>query len=142
MQSDDKPINGQHNPSFFDLLDQVPRPPVTDLDKDPGKERIGWLRAARTACSASAIHSSTTLSRVNCDTRRTPSTSRGNGHLQPASADRFRTKRSRSHFPIIGFAKGSQSGLGTGGEVMSAGPGRQGQPISGIGIMPTGGELR
>jgi hypothetical protein len=50
MQSDDKPINGQpingqHNPSTFDLPDQVPPRPVIDLEKGPGKERFARLRA-------------------------------------------------------------------------------------------------
>lgn len=45
MQSDDKPINGQPNPSFLDLLNQTPPPPDTDLNKDHGTERFARLRA-------------------------------------------------------------------------------------------------
>ncbi|GGP80419.1 hypothetical protein [Streptomyces melanogenes] len=45
MQSDDKPINSQHNPSVFDLLDHVPPPPVADREAGPGKERFARLRA-------------------------------------------------------------------------------------------------
>ncbi|MFJ5657271.1 hypothetical protein ACIQD5_28490 [Streptomyces microflavus] len=45
MQSDDKPDNGQTNPSFFDLLNQTPPAPDTDLDKDPGTARFAELRA-------------------------------------------------------------------------------------------------
>ncbi|MGP3637136.1 hypothetical protein ACTU45_27975 [Streptomyces sp. 24-1644] len=45
MQSDDKPINGQNNPSFLDLLNQTPPPPDTDLDKDHGIKRLAQLRA-------------------------------------------------------------------------------------------------
>ncbi|MFD3533363.1 hypothetical protein [Streptomyces sp. NPDC058664] len=44
MQSDDKPINGQNNPSFLDLLDQMP-PPATGPDKEPGTN-LAQLRAA------------------------------------------------------------------------------------------------
>ncbi|MFF1918089.1 hypothetical protein ACFVYE_42515 [Streptomyces sp. NPDC058239] len=42
MQSDDKPINGQHNPnspSFFNLIDQTPPPPVIDREDGPGTAR-------------------------------------------------------------------------------------------------------
>ncbi|MDX3170256.1 hypothetical protein PV736_36925 [Streptomyces scabiei] len=49
MQSDDKPVNGQpspNSPGFFDLFDQTPQPPVTDLDKDPGTKRFARLREA------------------------------------------------------------------------------------------------
>ncbi|WP_328335802.1 hypothetical protein [Streptomyces sp. NBC_00455] len=49
MQSDDKPINGQHNPnrpSFFDLIDQTPPPAVTDLEDTPGTPHFARLRAA------------------------------------------------------------------------------------------------
>lgn len=46
MQSDDKPINGQHNPSFLDLLNQTPPPPGADLNKDPGTTRFAQLRTA------------------------------------------------------------------------------------------------
>jgi hypothetical protein len=48
MQSDDKPINGQHtnSPNFFDLLDQTPPPPVIDLEDDPGPKRFARLRTA------------------------------------------------------------------------------------------------
>ncbi|MFF1714568.1 hypothetical protein [Streptomyces sp. NPDC058268] len=45
MQSDDKPINGQPNPSFLDLLAQAPPPPDTDLNKDHGTKRFAQLRA-------------------------------------------------------------------------------------------------
>ncbi|MFI1839489.1 hypothetical protein [Streptomyces olivaceoviridis] len=48
MQSD-KPMNGQrnpNNPSFFDLLDQTPPPPVPDLQDGPGTTRLARLRAA------------------------------------------------------------------------------------------------
>nr|MDT0521307.1 hypothetical protein [Streptomyces sp. DSM 41633] len=46
MQSDDnKPINGQHNSNFFDLIDQTPPPPVIDLD-DPGTTHLARLGAA------------------------------------------------------------------------------------------------
>ncbi|MEV4872865.1 hypothetical protein [Streptomyces syringium] len=48
MQSDDKPINGQHNPnspSFFDLIDQMSPPPVIDLEDSPGTTRLARLRA-------------------------------------------------------------------------------------------------
>lgn len=48
MQSDDKPVNGQTNqnsPSFFDLIDQTPKPPVIDLEKGPGTKRFARLRA-------------------------------------------------------------------------------------------------
>ncbi|MER5509343.1 hypothetical protein ABT052_29000 [Streptomyces sp. NPDC002766] len=44
MQSDDKPINGQHRPTFPDLLNQPPRPGV-DPDKEPGKKRFARFRA-------------------------------------------------------------------------------------------------
>ncbi|WP_331759395.1 hypothetical protein [Streptomyces sp. NBC_01579] len=49
MQSDDKPINGQHSPnspSSFDLIDQTPPPPVIDLEDNPGTPRFARLRAA------------------------------------------------------------------------------------------------
>ncbi|MFF4138081.1 hypothetical protein ACFY1B_42905 [Streptomyces mirabilis] len=48
MQSDDKPVNGQHpnSPSFFDLIDQTPPPPVIDLEADPGTSRFARLCAA------------------------------------------------------------------------------------------------
>ncbi|MFB7745391.1 hypothetical protein [Streptomyces sp. NPDC056132] len=45
MQSDDKPINGQHNPSFLDLLNQTPPPPDPDPAKDPGTASLARLRA-------------------------------------------------------------------------------------------------
>ncbi|MFJ2094696.1 hypothetical protein ACIOEW_36385 [Streptomyces sp. NPDC087901] len=47
MQSDDKPINGQHcpnSPSFLDLLAQTPPPPDIDLNEDPGTKRFAQLR--------------------------------------------------------------------------------------------------
>ncbi|WP_030978280.1 hypothetical protein [Streptomyces sp. NRRL S-1824] len=46
MQSDDKPINGQHNPnnpSFLDLLAQTPPPP--DAKDIPRPDRFAQLRA-------------------------------------------------------------------------------------------------
>ncbi|KND39805.1 hypothetical protein [Streptomyces stelliscabiei] len=49
MQSDDKPVNGQpspNSPSFFDLFDQTPEPPVTGRDKAPGAKRFARLREA------------------------------------------------------------------------------------------------
>lgn len=46
MQPNDKPTNGQHNPSIFDLLDQTPPPPTIDLESDPGTTRFARLRAA------------------------------------------------------------------------------------------------
>ncbi|WP_217208894.1 hypothetical protein [Streptomyces sp. AC550_RSS872] len=45
MQSDDKPVNGQHNPSYLDLLNQAPEPPVIDLDTEPSKKRFARVRA-------------------------------------------------------------------------------------------------
>ncbi|NEA14140.1 hypothetical protein [Streptomyces halstedii] len=44
MQSDDKPINGQHNPNLLDLLAQTPPPPDADLNKDHGAKRFAQLR--------------------------------------------------------------------------------------------------
>ncbi|MEW2623642.1 hypothetical protein [Streptomyces sp. NPDC048106] len=44
MHANDKP-NSQHKPTFFDLLNQRPEPPVTDLDKESGKKRFARLRA-------------------------------------------------------------------------------------------------
>lgn len=44
MQSDDKPINGQHNPNFLDLLNQTPPPP--DAKHRPRPKRFARLRAA------------------------------------------------------------------------------------------------
>ncbi|MFF1847110.1 hypothetical protein ACFVW9_36220 [Streptomyces sp. NPDC058217] len=47
MQSDDKPINGHHNPNsptFFDLTDQTPPPPAPDLEDNPGTTRLARLR--------------------------------------------------------------------------------------------------
>lgn len=43
MQSDDKPINGQH-PNVLDLLAQTPPPPDADLNKDHGAKRFAQLR--------------------------------------------------------------------------------------------------
>ncbi|MFE5560285.1 hypothetical protein [Streptomyces sp. NPDC056544] len=48
QSSDDKPVNGQHNPnnpSFLELLAQMSPPPGTGLDKDPGTN-LARLRAA------------------------------------------------------------------------------------------------
>ncbi|MFF8431111.1 hypothetical protein ACF07Y_39445 [Streptomyces sp. NPDC016566] len=41
-----KPVNGQKTPSFFDLIDQTPPPPVLELDSKPGTRRLAKLRAA------------------------------------------------------------------------------------------------
>jgi hypothetical protein len=49
MQPDDKPINGQNNPSFLDLLAQTPPPPDIDLNKDHGTKRFAQLRAGWSA---------------------------------------------------------------------------------------------
>lgn len=49
MQSNDKPINGQHtnSPSFFDLLDQTPPPPLLpDVEDVPRPKRFAGLREA------------------------------------------------------------------------------------------------
>jgi hypothetical protein len=46
MPSNDRPVNGQENPSFFDLIDQTPPPPVLELDGKPGARRLARLRAA------------------------------------------------------------------------------------------------
>lgn len=47
MPSNDKPVNGQDNPSFFDLIDQMPpAPPVLELDGKHGTRRLARLRAA------------------------------------------------------------------------------------------------
>ncbi|MFF5808855.1 hypothetical protein [Streptomyces sp. NPDC012746] len=48
MQSDDKPVNGQHVPNFLDLLDQTSPPPATGPDKDSGTN-LAQLGAAWTA---------------------------------------------------------------------------------------------
>ncbi|MFI1606932.1 hypothetical protein ACH4YN_33105 [Streptomyces griseofuscus] len=51
MQSNDKPINGQpingqHNPNFLALLNQVSEPPVIDQrDEEPSMKRFARLRA-------------------------------------------------------------------------------------------------
>ncbi|CAM5293302.1 hypothetical protein GCM10010329_80710 [Streptomyces spiroverticillatus] len=45
MQSDDKPVNGQNNPSFLDLLHQTPPTKDNSLDKDTGTTRLARLRA-------------------------------------------------------------------------------------------------
>lgn len=45
MPNNDKPVNGQENPSFFDLIDQTP-PPVLKLDGTHGTRRLTRLRAA------------------------------------------------------------------------------------------------
>ncbi|MGM0361761.1 hypothetical protein ACNFRX_17340 [Streptomyces griseoaurantiacus] len=44
MQSNDKPINGQPNPSFLDLLNQTPPPP--DVKDWPRTKRFARLRTA------------------------------------------------------------------------------------------------
>lgn len=44
MQSNDKPINGQHNPNFLDLLGQTPEP--SDAKDSPRPKRFAGLRAA------------------------------------------------------------------------------------------------
>ncbi|MFH9677432.1 hypothetical protein ACH4L5_34915 [Streptomyces sp. NPDC017405] len=44
MHSDDKPINGQPNPSFLDLLGQTPEPP--DMKDWPRPKRFAGLREA------------------------------------------------------------------------------------------------
>ncbi|GGV89962.1 hypothetical protein [Streptomyces massasporeus] len=44
MQSDDKPINGQPNPNFLDLLAQTPEPP--DEKEWPRPKRFAGLREA------------------------------------------------------------------------------------------------
>ncbi|MBP5880718.1 hypothetical protein QA995_43040 [Streptomyces scabiei] len=46
MPNNDKPVNGQENPSFFDLFDQVPPPPVLELEGKHGTRRLARLRAA------------------------------------------------------------------------------------------------
>jgi hypothetical protein len=46
MPNNDKPVNGQENPSFFDLFDQAPPPPVLELDGKHGTRRLARLRAA------------------------------------------------------------------------------------------------
>ncbi|MFI7501844.1 hypothetical protein ACIBVL_25845 [Streptomyces sp. NPDC049687] len=46
MPSNDEPVNGQDNPSFFDLFDQTPPPPVLELDGKHGTRRLAKLRAA------------------------------------------------------------------------------------------------
>ncbi|MEV6409601.1 hypothetical protein AB0M58_42990 [Streptomyces bobili] len=46
MPNNDKPVNGQENPSFFDLIDQMPPPPVLELDGKHGTRRLARLRAA------------------------------------------------------------------------------------------------
>lgn len=47
MTHNDKPINGQDNPSFLDLLNQLPPvPPAPELDAKHGTGRFVGLRAA------------------------------------------------------------------------------------------------
>ncbi|CCK32930.1 putative membrane protein (plasmid) [Streptomyces davaonensis JCM 4913] len=46
MPNNDRPVNGQENPSFFDLIDQTPPPPVLELDTKPSTRRLARLRAA------------------------------------------------------------------------------------------------
>jgi hypothetical protein len=48
MQSNGKSINGQHtnSPSFLDLLDQTPPPPLPDLEDVPRTKRFAGLREA------------------------------------------------------------------------------------------------
>ncbi|MFD3720107.1 hypothetical protein [Streptomyces sp. NPDC058674] len=43
MTHNDKPVNGQDNPSFLDLLNQLP--PVPPAPEN-GTGRLAWLRAA------------------------------------------------------------------------------------------------
>ncbi|MET8955484.1 hypothetical protein [Streptomyces sp. NPDC004533] len=45
MQSDNKPVNSQHNPSALDLFEQLPQPPVIDLEDAPSTSRLARLRA-------------------------------------------------------------------------------------------------
>ncbi|TGZ12377.1 hypothetical protein DV517_74720 [Streptomyces sp. S816] len=45
MPHNDKPADGQENPSFFDLIDQTPPPPVLELGGKPGTRRLARLRA-------------------------------------------------------------------------------------------------
>ncbi|KUN76677.1 hypothetical protein [Streptomyces griseoruber] len=44
MPSNDKPVNGQENPSFLDVLNQTPPPP--DAKDWPRPKRFAGLRAA------------------------------------------------------------------------------------------------
>lgn len=47
MPSNDKPVNGQDNPSFLDVLKQLPPvPPAPELDDKPGTRRLARPRAA------------------------------------------------------------------------------------------------
>ncbi|MBV7674313.1 hypothetical protein STHAL_33240 [Streptomyces halstedii] len=45
--NDKQPVNGQDNPNFLDLFNQLPPvPPAPELDGQHGTGRFGWLRAA------------------------------------------------------------------------------------------------
>ncbi|MGW0538122.1 hypothetical protein [Streptomyces sp. NPDC003032] len=47
MPNHDKPVNGRENPSFLDVLNQLPPvPPGPELDGKPGTQRLARLRAA------------------------------------------------------------------------------------------------
>ncbi|MFJ1751178.1 hypothetical protein ACIOJD_33860 [Streptomyces sp. NPDC088116] len=46
MRNNDKPVNGQENPFFFDLIDQMPPPPVLELEGKHGTRRLARLRPA------------------------------------------------------------------------------------------------
>ncbi|MGP3636154.1 hypothetical protein ACTU45_22820 [Streptomyces sp. 24-1644] len=47
MTHNDKPVNGQDNPSFLDLLNQLPpAPPAPEPDAQHCTGRLAWLRAA------------------------------------------------------------------------------------------------
>ncbi|MFH8342968.1 hypothetical protein [Streptomyces sp. AM6-12] len=47
MQSNDKPINGQENPSFLDLLNQLPPvSPAPEPNSKPGTQQLARLRTA------------------------------------------------------------------------------------------------
>ncbi|MFG2856707.1 hypothetical protein ACGFZ9_39645 [Streptomyces mirabilis] len=49
MQPNDKPINGQHNPnspSFLNLINQTPPPPLPDVEDVPRANRFAGLREA------------------------------------------------------------------------------------------------
>ncbi|MER7898932.1 hypothetical protein ABTX62_23170 [Streptomyces sp. NPDC096046] len=47
MPSNDKPVNGQENPSFLDVLNQLPPvPPTPEPDGKPGTQRLARLRTA------------------------------------------------------------------------------------------------
>ncbi|MFF3558290.1 hypothetical protein ACFYXL_33305 [Streptomyces tsukubensis] len=46
MSRNDKPTNGQDNPSFLDLLNQLPPPTAPELEDKPGTMGFARLRAA------------------------------------------------------------------------------------------------